>query len=200
QVRSGRGDAATLEALGLLGDPQAVPALHHALADPALAPASALALHWITGAPLHEEVFIEDPVDEALLSPQELVAWRDEGRSPRRPDGQPYGDTKRRLSLDPQAWLHWIQGNHANWRVGRRYRLGQPCGPAEVLRCLADPQASRRLRELAAQELATRYGCTIPFEADRPVAQQRRLLARIADWIPQASGEPGAWMLNGIAQ
>ena len=124
-----------LLALGLLGDPESVGLLLDSLQDPALAEAAALALHLLTGADLDEDVFVPDEIDEDELFDDELEAFR-RGELPGRPDGEPFGTTRTRLSQAREAWETWWEGQKGRFQSGLRYRLGEPCTPASIVRSL----------------------------------------------------------------
>jgi hypothetical protein len=52
-------------------------------------------------------------------------------------------------------------------------------------------------RQLAADELAIRYACDVPFEADMFVKDQTRAIRQIEAWVPAGAFQPGAWYLAG---
>jgi len=192
-------DKATIEALGLLGDPEAAPVLLSALARDDLAACAARSLHWITGAGLFVEVFVPDPVDEAAMGPSELENWKTRQEQPTRMDGQPFGEKVCMLSRDPQRWERWLAEHDAQFRPGWRYRAGRPSTPRVTVECLADPGVDGSLRRAAALELEIRYGCRIPFDVEMPVVAQRAALTRMLAWA-DAQGDrfaPGAWTPAG---
>jgi len=174
--------------LGLLGDLSAVPALCKSLASESLAEAGALALYWITGAPLYEDVFIPEAIDERELFEAELAAWRERGEVPRRADGQPYGSTVRRIIRDSSTWNRWLTEHSAELHQNVRYRNGQPFGPKVLLECLMEATAQPRLRQLAYEELVIRYDCRVPFDVDLRVADQIVALRAIRQWIQDNEG------------
>jgi hypothetical protein len=195
-------DASSLHALALLGDPAALPVLCDALTRPELAEAAAMALHWLTGAQLSDEVFVPDAVDESELIGSELKAWKEQGTVPTRADGRPYGNTVTRLSQDHARWQTWMAENGVSLIPGLRHRLGRLCTPSVLVDALASVQSDVLLRHLSAQELAIRYGCEIPFDVAMPVAHQLRQLQEMGKWAEGQAGrfKPGAWFFAGQAQ
>jgi uncharacterized protein (TIGR02270 family) len=187
-----------LLALGLLGDPQSLGLLLDALQDPALAEAAALALHLLTGAELDEDVFVPEDIDEDELFDDELEAFR-RGEAPLRPDGEPFGTTRTRSSQDREAWEAWWEGQKGQFQSGVRYRLGEPCTPASVVRALASKRMPRRMRQLLAEELIIRYSAGAYSETDATVAVQHRTIAeaerQTAEHDPPF--QPGRWYLAG---
>ena len=182
RVEAGHASSRTVLALGLLGDVTSVRALTALLNAEDVGPVAALALHWITGAPLYEEVFVPDPVDETELFERERAAWLEHGTVPTRADGRPYGSTIRRLTQDRALWDSWLREHAAEFHPDVRYRRGHPYSPRALLDCLLADVAPADLRQLAAEELAVRYGCRVPFEADARVVDQLASLERIAQW------------------
>ncbi|ACB36324.1 conserved hypothetical protein [Leptothrix cholodnii SP-6] len=201
-AQAGRATASDLLALGLLGDPGSLRALHDSLARPELAESAALALHWVSGAPLVQAVFVAEEVNEDALIGNELQAWHRYREAPKRPDGRPYGETVDKLSTEQAQWKQWFSEHAARFDPALRYRSGRPCSPAVLLANLADPQADARLRCAAARELAVRYGCDRPFEADMRVARQCQAIEAIGRWVagPGAGFEPGQWVFAGRPQ
>lgn len=187
--------------LGLLGDLRAVRPLLQALERPELAPAAAWGLYLITGAPLAGDVFVPDPVNEDELYPHELHALRDHGTAPQRGDGRPFGTLQHRLSLSPAAWQDWLAAHSARFQAGRRFRLGEPAGPASVLHTLGAPLLPDALRQAAGDEARIRYACDLPFETSLPVRHQMRCLRGLSRWLEQHQQrfEAGRWYLAGQA-
>jgi hypothetical protein len=195
-VSSGRpltGDQ--LLAIGLLGDLQAVPLLQGYLSDSSFSNSAALALHWITGAGMYADVFVEEQLSEDEMSDEEWNRWTKEAVPPRRPDGSAYGQTERQLSTDPMQWERWLAHHLPRFDRNQRYRSGYPITPGILLQNLLDPFSDRRLRTLAAEELAIRYGCDVPFETEMPVAQQLRALGQMKEWVDEHKWQfkPGCW-------
>lgn len=190
---------AVLHAAGLLGEPSLVRALLPWLEDEELAADAALALHWITGAPLQETVFVDEQVDEALLFKHEAQAWKQYKQAPKRLDGKPYGEDVQRLSTDAGRWLAWVTEAAPRFQAGQRYRLGQPASAAGLLGQLAHPASDPDMRQLVALELEIRYACSVPFEIDLPVAAQQSALQQMHAWLQGRGGgfEPGRWYWAG---
>jgi uncharacterized protein (TIGR02270 family) len=186
-------------ALGVLGNVSAVSVLLYVLKNENLARSAATALYLITGAELHEDIYIPDEIDEDELFEEELEAYRSGGKVPTKSDGQPYGETVRRLSQNPEDWGIWLRENQSRFEPNYRYRLGKPYSPASLLETLLSETSPFRARQLAIEELKIRYNADFPIEADMPVVKQERILPRIAQWV-QTNGtrfQPGAWYFAG---
>ena len=191
-----------LEAVGLAGDPAQIERLLAWLDDPELADAAAWALDTLTGANLRGARFVEAAVNEDELSDRERMAWQENGNPPRRPDGAAYGQLEQQVSTDPVVWGEWLETHRSNLADGRRYRSGLPMSPVVLAGNLADPRSGRRLREFAADELAIRYRCPVPFETSMPVARQLRALRGIQQWV-EADGArfvAGEWYFAAVLQ
>ena len=183
RLEAGSATSDTLLALGLLGDLTAVRPLTNVLASDELGESAAWALYWVTGAPLFEEAFIAEPVDQAALFDAELHAWREHQQLPKRADGQPFGTTVRQLVRDPAAWHAWLAENAPRFNPDYRYRRGQVYSARALLLCLLDEAVPNRLRQLAYEELNIRYGCEVPFESDLRVKEQTVALRAIGAWL-----------------
>jgi uncharacterized protein (TIGR02270 family) len=183
-----------LLALGLLGALGCVEGLIHYLQDPAFAEASALGLHVLTGAALTEEAFVPEGMDEDELFEDEVEAYR-RGELPKRPDGEPFGETVERLSQDPAVWEAWWEAHGARFQPGVRYRLGEPCTPRSLVRTIEAERVPRSVRQMAYDELVVRYTIDAPFESSLPVREQRRVIADLERQAAQRDAEvkPGAW-------
>lgn len=199
RVRQGHADDDCLVAMGLLGDLSAVPVLYASLAKEDLARSAATSLYLITGADLHEEVFIPDKINEDELFDEEFEAYRKEGKVPAKPDGGLFGETIRRLSQNPRDWEEWLRDNKSRFTQNYRYRLGKPYTPNCLFETLMSEASPYRARQLAIEELKIRYDADFPIEADMPVNAQEILLAKIAQWSQanEARFQPGAWYLAG---
>jgi uncharacterized protein (TIGR02270 family) len=195
RLEGGTATPETLLALGLLGDLTTVRSMTAVLDSEELGTPAAQALHWITGAPLFEEVFVPEEVEEAGLFDAELRAWREKKELPRRVDGQPFGTTVHLPVRDPEAWNTWLATNAARFNPEFRYRRGQPYSARTLLHCLLDETVPNRLRQLSYEELCIRFGCDVAFDTDLPVRQQSLALRAIADWLaPRESQLPtGRW-------
>lgn len=199
RAKQGNADSDCLIALGLLGNLSAVSALYSSLANEDLARSAATGLYLITGAALYEEVFVPDEIDEDELFEEELEAYRKEGKAPTKPDGEPYGETVRRLSQNPGDWELWLRENQSRFTPNRRYRVGMPYSPETLLETLLSETSPYRARQLAIEELQIRYCADFPIEADMPVITQEKILSQIAQWVQtnESRFEPGAWYLAG---
>jgi uncharacterized protein (TIGR02270 family) len=187
-----------LLALGLLGAPESVEGLIYYLQDPALAEASALGLHVLTGAALTEEAFVPEEMDEDELFEDEVEAYR-RGELPKRPDGEPFGETVERLAQDAAVWEAWWETHGARFQPGVRYRLGEPCSPRSLVRTIAAERVPRLVRQMAYEELVVRYTIDAPFETGLPIREQHRVIADLERQAAQreAEVEPGAWYFAG---
>jgi hypothetical protein len=185
RLDAGNATTQTLTALALLGDLSTVRSLCTALTSDELGDSAALALYWITGAPLFEDAFVPEAVDERELFAHELHAFQHHGQMPQRADGAPYGSSVRALVRDVTVWNQWLAANANQFVANVRYRNGQPYTAQVVLSCLLNPLASRALRELAHAELLIRFGCPVRFETDARVAEQMAALHEIARWLEQ---------------
>ena len=195
RVESGRATPNTLLSLGLLGDVTTVRALRLQLLDETLAPSAALALHWITGAPLYGDEFVADEMSTSELFDAELTAWRESGELPRRSDGKPFGHMVQKLACDAAQWDGWLEINAPRFDSKLRYRRGQPYSLTAVFHCLLDESAPGILRRLAYEELVIRFGCPVPFETDWRVVNQRAALREMARWATMEKdvGAVGGW-------
>jgi uncharacterized protein (TIGR02270 family) len=181
-VEAGRATPITFQALGLLGDLSAVHLLRAHLDNQECAAAAAQALHWITGAPLYEEVFVEEEIHEDELFDAEKRLLRETGQKPARDDGTPFGNSVRRLSRNADAWERWLEENASQFDGQVRYRLGRPHSPRSVLRGLMEDSAPLELRRWSYEELSIRYSCPVAFEADWRVHDQMEALREMSVW------------------
>ena len=173
--------------LGLLGDLGAVAPLVDLLDDDDLAESAAIALNTITGAGLHADVFVPDKVDPDELADEEREAFDKDGTLPTR-HGRPYGNWERRALLDKADWRSWLEREKGRFNREHRWRMGRPYGPAALLECLRSETSPTAVRAATYEELVIRYGLAVPFEADLPVSQQLRFLAKIESWVAAQSG------------
>ncbi len=171
-----------LWAIGLGGLADGPDVLCSALEQPAQAPFAAQALRWLTGADLHDDVFVPEAVDESLLFDDELPAWRESGVAPARADGSSYGEMQRQWSTDPRRWRAWLAEHWPAMDGQRRCRLGRPHGTEVLVDCLDDARSDPWIRAFAAEELATRFGCPVAFETDLPVRVQEARIAQMRAW------------------
>ena len=185
--------------LGLLGDLTAVRAVFDCLAIPERAPAAATALQLITGAELYEEVFAPEEVDPDELFDEERERYEATGEPPKRADGQPFGSMMVQPVTDQSAWKDWLSANKSRFDRERRYRYGEPYSPRALLRTLLAERVPNRIRALVCDELLVRFGLDFPMEIDMPVIEQKRRLARLAEWVQvnESRFEPGEWYFHG---
>lgn len=184
-----------LLALGLLGDPAAVPALLAALDGPHPA-AAAQALHLITGADLVDETFVEDvPADDELFDDERDARATGEPVAP--PDAPPRGTTVSALSVDPARWRTWWGVRAPAFADAARFRLGWPAGPASQVASLASPSLPHAVRGWIADELVTRYRLPLAFETTWAVARQQAALADLRAWAEAQPFVPGRWYVGG---
>ncbi|QRK11093.1 HEAT repeat domain-containing protein [Archangium violaceum] len=148
----------SLEALGMLGVPTAVPLLldHLGHEKPAVKNAAAKALSLMTGAGLTETVQIPDEWsregDEAEF--QQVV--------------QP--------STDSSSWRAWWNAHRARLEGASRLRLGQPYSLSLCLEELVHSRTPFDARARAGLELVIRSGQTVGFQPDWPVRRQRQAI------------------------
>lgn len=187
-----------LISLGLLGDITLIDMLLPHLANDKLAESAATALNLITGAELYEEVFIPEVIDEDELFEEELEDFK-KGKVPTRPDGTPFGTTIKRLSQKPEDWQKWWTENKKRFTPNMRYRNGKPYSPTSLLENLESEKSPNKVRKLAHEELVIRYGIDLPFETDMLVVEQKKAIAKYAEWIKanEARFQPGKWYFAG---
>lgn len=114
-------------------------------------------------------------------------------------EGAVRGTKVTQLSRDPQAWRAWWAEHGGRFQREIRYRAGQPYAPEGVVSTVASERLPRRVRALAAEELAIRYGVDLGFETDLPAASQAQIIAAYRAWAA-AEGrtyEPGRWYFAG---
>ncbi|WP_414640687.1 HEAT repeat domain-containing protein [Archangium sp.] len=156
----------TLEAIGILGVPAAVPLLlehlEHPQAEVREAAASALAL--MTGAGLTEKshVFDEEAADEG--------AAEESAREVTRP------------STDSAVWRAWWAEHRSRLEGKSRLRLGQHYTLDACIEELAHPRSPFDARARAALELDIRSGQPCGFQPDWPVHRQRQTIERWRSW------------------
>ena len=199
RIKSGGADNDCLIALGLLGHLSAVKVLYSSLGNEDLARSAATGLYLITGAEIYEDVYVPEEIDEDELFEEELEAYRKENKVPTKPDGEPFGESIRRLSQNPQDWENWLRENKSRFNPNYRYRAGKPYSPACLLETLMSENSPYRARQLAIEELKIRYQAGFHIEADMTVAMQEKILTQIAQWVQsnEARFHPGAWYFAG---
>lgn len=199
RVNQGAVNEDCLISLGLLGSLTAVKPLFSFLENKDLGRAAAISLYLITGAKLIEEVYIPEEIDEDELFEEEVEAYRKDGTLPTRPDGQPFGENIKRLSQNPRDWQSWLNENKSRFNPKLRYRMGAPYSPATLLDTLLSETSPYRARQMAIEELKSRYAADFPIEANMPVELQEQILSQIAQWVQvnEYRFEPGTWYYAG---
>ena len=199
RFKRGGADDDSLIALGLLGHLSALKALYSSLGNEDLARSAATGLYLITGAEIYEELYVPEEIDEDELFEEELEAYRKEGKVPTKLDGEPFGESIRRLSQNPQDWEKWLRENKSRFNPNYRYRLGKPYSPTSLLETLMSETSPYRARQLAIEELNIRYGADFPIEVDMPVVMQEKILLQIAQWVQsnETKFQSGAWYFAG---
>lgn len=196
---AGGASEAALTGLGLLGDLGATRVVFEHLTAPETARAAAMALQLMTGAELFGETFVPAQPDPDEWFDDERARFDATGEVPKKPDGRDYGATEVRIVTDPAVWKAWIAANRARFDPKLRYRYGEPVGPQALLRSLAAERLPNRIRTLVCDELKIRYDCNFPLSTSMPVAEQRRLLDRLAEWVGVKGGAfaHGVWHFAG---
>ena len=149
----GKKDIYSSLALGLLGNPSAVPELISRLPS---ANAS-LALQLITGAGLTEE----KPVEDETLEPGE------------RPT------TKKQIACDPEIWRGWWKDHQSQFAGHSAFRAGLPYSPETLLSLLGDPNQTHVERYWATEQLAALHHLALSFETDMLVHEQVEALSSL---------------------
>jgi hypothetical protein len=174
----------SLRALGWLGDLAVVRPLLKWLADEALAPAAADALHLITGhGPTEQHPLDADDDEPAADAPAD-----EQGRYAPLRAGATALPAERatitRPSRDAAAWAEWLAQAKGRFVSGVRYRLGQPVTAGWLVQCLAADVPGHGYRALAAEELVLRYQPPVRLDPLASVARQRAALAALQAWAP----------------
>lgn len=172
-----------LLALGLYGHPDSVPWLLDCLSEPKLAASAAEALNTLLGAELYEERFEKEEVDPDELNEEERAQLA-RGEQPPNPNGQPAGEWRVGLSLDPQRWRAWWQEHAAQFPPGR-YRHGEVLCPTVLLEGIRSMSTANQLRRWNALELVIRHGLSWQLNLYAPVATQRRQIQAMAKQLGQ---------------
>ena len=190
---------AALIALGLLGDLRAVRPLIEKLTDEKLGAAAAVALQLITGAPLREDAFIPEVVEEDELFEDERETYLQTGETPKHVDDRPFGVNVERTSQNPEDWLEWLEEHKSDFSPSQRYRLGEPFSLGTLVDTLVSPFFGRLVRAMAYEELVIRYGIDVPFEPEMRVNEQKQQINAIARLCRsrEASFRPGEWYCGG---
>ncbi len=183
--------------LGVLGDTAAVEPLIEQMATYRYNDSIALALNLITGADLYHTVLLSDPEDEDELFDNENETLIQDQPSEETPS--PAGTEVVRLWEDPVAWQEWWYKNRARFQPGDRYRNGMPYNPSCLLDNLRSDKSPPLVRQIAAEELVTRYAINVPFETDMRVSDQLHALNRIEKMTAAKADSiiSGAWYFAG---
>jgi uncharacterized protein (TIGR02270 family) len=150
-----------VQALGTIGDPEAVPRLLEYMKDPPLARVAGEAFSFITGVHLSYDKLDTEPPAGFQSGPTEDPADEDVALDP---DGNLYWP-------DPAKCAAWWSKNRTNFSAGTRYLVGKTMLPdhlREVLRT-----GYQRQRIAAALELSIRQPGQPLFEVRRPGFRQR---------------------------
>ena len=156
-----------LQALGVLGNVQVIPALIKILQqnDDALKVAVADALQLMSGAGLKEQVMAPEEMIEEL-DPENIVNGEAAEKTP-----SPRMIEITRNSTDYQQWCHWWRQQGSRFDVNIRWRDGQPFSASACIAELAEPGSTLRARLRAHQELLL-SGNRIAFHPEWMVSRQ----------------------------
>ena len=187
-----------LLALGLLGDPAAVPLLMLHLEHEDVAQAASFALYLITGAQLFEETFEPEEIDEDMLFDEELEKLKN--GEPLYEPGEEPGIRYTRISQDPEHWKAWWEQNKATFAAGIPYRNGKPYEPMGLMEMLKSEHTPNALRRLICEELVIRYGIDAPFEVEKRVRAQVKALGEMELQVQGEAFTPGKWYYAGRLQ
>ncbi len=172
-----------VQAIGIAGDVSSVPILIELLGDDELRVVAAQALNLMTGANLHETIWIADETADAELLYAERIAYQADGILPARPDGLPFGFDKVELSKNPEVWVDWLEHNGEVLQPNCSIRLGRPVSAVQSLRTLTEHNLPIWARRAAADELMARYHISEPFEVEWMVYSQGLALTHIGRLI-----------------
>ena len=184
-----------LLALGLLGDPAAVPLLMLHLEHEDVAQAASFALYLITGAQLFEETFEPEEIDEDMLFDDELEKLKN--GEPLYEPGEEPGIRYTRISQDREHWKAWWEQNKATFTVGIPYRNSKPYEPVGLLEMLKSEHTPNALRRLIYEELVIRYGIDAPFEVEKRVRAQVKAIGELESQVQDSAFTPGKWYYAG---
>ncbi len=154
------GKRLTVQALGAIGDPDAIPKLLDFMADPALARVAGEAFAHITGAHISYDKLERDPPEGFVAGPTEDPADEDVALDP---DGNLYWP-------DAALCAAWWSKNKSNFSAGNRYLDGKPIA-IEHLRDVLK-KGYQRKRAAAALELAMREPGKPLYEVRAPGFRQ----------------------------
>lgn len=157
-----------LEALGIYGLPESVPALlNHLNRCSTFASVAAAALFSIIGVRLIEKVFVPLSAEEEPAEPGPSCE-------------EPAGELRERLSQDPQRWQDTWERSAGGFLRGQRYRRGRLLGIQEIIKQLADPLSTPAERESGELELAIKSTNGSLFDTRWLVLQQEQALTALA--------------------
>ncbi|MCF6337698.1 MAG: hypothetical protein L3J84_07060 [Gammaproteobacteria bacterium] len=163
-----------LQALGVLGNVQVIPALIKVLQqnDDALKVVVADALQLMTGAKLKEQVTVPEEMIEEL-DPEDVANGEATEKipSPRRVEIT-------RNSTHYQQWYEWWQQQGSRFDKNIRWRHGQPFSVSGCIAELAKPGSTLQTRLRAHQELLL-SGNRIAFHPEWMVSRQREVISRL---------------------
>jgi hypothetical protein len=176
-------------ALGVLGDPAAIPFLLVGLTHEGTVREAAAALAVISGAELWESVVLQRVAPDDELFAEELAR--------RKAGDQNVGITQSeevRLCQNAETWRQWLSQNGSRLQSGVRHRLGQPLDAKVAVDALSMPWVFPRLRVALANELGCVFGVRPFVEPDAPVLhQQNQLQAARAHALQKTAMAPGSW-------
>jgi hypothetical protein len=140
------------------------------LSDTDSAEMAAWTLSCLTGAEVLENIYVEDPEDDAPTAIQEL----------RQQKGIPakQGEWIEQPSRNPDRWKSWWQA-HASQFVGSQViRTGLPLDPSTLLAVMKNSKIGHRLHSLCYQEQIFRFGKKSTHFRSPPIALWHRYLNR----------------------
>jgi len=163
-----------LQALGVLGNAQIIPALIKVLQqdDDALKMAVADALQLMTGASLKEQVTVPEEMIEEL-DPEDVANGEATEKTP-----SPRMMEITRNSTNHQQWYDWWQQQGSCFDMNIRWRDGQPFSASGCIAELAEPSNTLRTRLRAHQELVL-SGNRITFHPEWMVSRQLEVIRQL---------------------
>jgi len=163
-----------LQALGVLGNAQVIPALIKVLQqdDDALKVAVADALQLITGAGLKEQVEVPEEMLEELTA-DAITSGETTEKTP-----SPRMVEVTRNSTAYQQWHHRWQQQGSRFEINTRWRNGQPFSASGCIAELAGPNRTLSTRLRAHQELLL-TGNRAPFHPEWMVSRQVKVISQL---------------------
>jgi HEAT repeat protein len=173
------GSPISIEALGWLGDVEAVPFLLGMLeeGDPGARAAAVAALFRLTGAPLTKD-------DPDPPYPEDAPPFSATFHEPLRAHD---------LTDDAAIWRAWWERHGKLAKVKDRYRFGHRWSVHDNMWELEDPQSGQAERTFAYLELCARSGGDIPLDLDHFVARQRRQLGEWRAFLGEHPRKGARW-------